>query len=244
MLTVEKLNAGYGRLRVLRDIDLEVRQGEFVCVIGPNGAGKTTLLRAICRMIPITSGAVRFGGDPIHGLDPQAIVGRGIAMVPEGRRVFGPLTVRENLLMGAYLRYRTEKKADILNDLNNQYRTFPILEERRDQMAGLLSGGEQQMLALARALMSRPKVLLLDEPSMGLAPLIVKSIFRVLNQLRGQTTILLVEQNARIALQTSDRGYVLEHGHVVAKGSREELLQDETIFNTYMGASRVPDSPT
>jgi len=237
VLSVDRINAGYGRLRVLRDIVLDVQQGEFVCVIGPNGAGKTTLLRAICRTLPVASGSVTFEGKAIHGLDPMAIVGRGIAMVPEGRRVFGPLTVRENLLMGAYLRQRKGEKAEIASDLENLYRTFPILDERKEQMAGLLSGGEQQMLAIARALMSRPKLLLLDEPSMGLAPLIVKDIFRVLNQLRGKTTILLVEQNARIALQTSDRGYVLERGQVVAQGRREELLRDETIFNTYMGAS-------
>lgn len=239
MLTVEKLNAGYGHLHVLRDIDLDVQQGEFVCVIGPNGAGKTTLLRAICRTLTITSGAVRFEGKPIHGLDPTVIVGRGIAMVPEGRRVFGPLTVKENLLMGAYLRHRNGEKAEILSDLENLYRTFPILQARENQMAGLLSGGEQQMLAIARAMMSRPKLLLLDEPSMGLAPLIVRDIFRVLNQLRGKTTILLVEQNARIALQTSDRGYVLERGHVVAQGRRDELLRDETILQTYMGTSEA-----
>jgi branched-chain amino acid transport system ATP-binding protein len=239
VLTVEKINAGYGHLRVLRDVVLDVQQGEFVCVIGPNGAGKTTLLRAICGTLMIASGAVRLDGTPIHGLDPTVIVGRGIAMVPEGRRVFGPLTVKENLLMGAYLRHRNGEKAEILSDLENLYRTFPILQSRENQMAGLLSGGEQQMLAIARAMMSRPKLLLLDEPSMGLAPLIVKNIFRVLNQLRGQTTILLVEQNARIALQMSDRGYVLERGQVVAQGPRDELLRDETILRTYMGTSEV-----
>ena len=239
MLTVEKINAGYGRLRVLRDIILDVQQGEFVCVIGPNGAGKTTLLRAICGTLKIASGAVKLDGKSIHGLDPTVIVGRGIAMVPEGRRVFGPLTVKENLMMGAYLRHRSGARAEILSDLENLYRTFPILQSREHQMAGLLSGGEQQMLAIARAMMSRPKLLLLDEPSMGLAPLIIKDIFRVLNQLRGQTTILLVEQNARIALQMSDRGYVLERGQVMAQGRRDELLRDETILRTYMGTSEA-----
>lgn len=239
MLVAEKINAGYGHLRILRDIDFNVQQGEFVCVIGPNGAGKTTLLRAICGTLTIVSGAIRFDGKPIHGLDPTVIVGRGIAMVPEGRRVFGPLTVKENLMMGAYLRRRNGEKAEILTDLENLYRTFPILRSRENQMAGLLSGGEQQMLAIARAMMSRPKLLLLDEPSMGLAPLIVREIFRVLNQLRGRTTILLVEQNARIALQMSDRGYVLERGQVVAQGRRDELLRDETILKAYMGTSEA-----
>ena len=239
MLVAEKINAGYGHLRILRDIDFNVQQGEFVCVIGPNGAGKTTLLRAICGTLTIVSGAIRFDGKPIHGLDPTVIVGRGIAMVPEGRRVFGPLTVKENLMMGAYLRRRNGEKVEILTDLENLYRTFPILRSRENQMAGLLSGGEQQMLAIARAMMSRPKLLLLDEPSMGLAPLIVREIFRVLNQLRGRTTILLVEQNARIALQMSDRGYVLERGQVVAQGRRDELLWDETILKAYMGTSEA-----
>ncbi len=239
MLTVEKINASYGHLRVLRDIDIDVQQGEFVCVLGPNGTGKTTLLRAICRTVTIASGAIKFEGKPIHSLNPTVIVGKGIAMVPEGRRVFGPLTVKENLLMGAYLRHRNREKAEILIDLENLYGTFPILQLRENQMAGLLSGGEQQMLSIARAMMSRPKLLLLDEPSMGLAPLIVKDIFRVLNQLRGQTTILLVEQNARIALQMSDRGYVLERGRVVAQGLRDELLRDETIVKTYMGRSKA-----
>ncbi len=239
MLVAEKINAGYGHLRILRDIDFNVQQGEFVCVIGPNGAGKTTLLRAICGTLTIVSGAIRFDGKPIHGLDPTVIVGRGIAMVPEGRRVFGPLTVKENLMMGAYLRRRNGEKVEILTDLENLYRTFPILRSRENQMAGLLSGGEQQMLAIARAMMSRPKLLLLDEPSMGLAPLIVREIFRVLNQLRGRTTILLVEQNARIALQMSDRGYVLERGQVVAQGRRDELLRDETILKAYMGTSEA-----
>lgn len=239
MLTVERINAGYGHLRVLRDIDLSVRQGEFVCLIGPNGAGKTTVLRAICGTLTITSGAIGFCGQPIHDLEAAAIVARGIAMVPEGRRVFGPLTVKENLLMGAYLRYRNGESANVLSDLEKMYCTFPILKSRENQIAGLLSGGEQQMLAIARAMMSRPRLLLLDEPSMGLAPLIVRDIFGVLNQLRDQTTILLVEQNARIALRMSDRGYILERGRVVAQGRRDQILRDETLLKTYMGASRT-----
>lgn len=237
MLSVEGINAGYGHLRVLQDVDLSVRQGELVCVIGPNGAGKTTLLRAICGMLVVGSGSISLDGRAIQGLEPSAVVACGIAMVPEGRRVFGPLTVRENLLMGAYLRRGQAQRAEVRRDLEAMYATFPILEKRESQMAGLLSGGEQQMLAIARAMMSRPKLLLLDEPSMGLAPLIVKDIFRVLGQLRGQTTILLVEQNARIALQLADRGYVLERGKVVSGGSRNDLLKDDFILKTYLGTS-------
>lgn len=243
MLVIEKIKAGYGRLEVLHDIDLIVSEGEFVCVIGPNGTGKSTLLRAICNTLPITSGAIRFDGQPINGVGPVAVVRRGIALVPEGRRIFGPLTVRENLLMGAYTRQRKGHKAEILRDLEQSYATFPILRSRENQMAGLLSGGEQQMLAIARAMMSRPKLLLLDEPSMGLAPLVVKDIFRILQQLRAQTTILLVEQNARIALSSADRGYVLERGRVVAKGRRDELVEDEAIMQTYLGASSIVGQP-
>ena len=237
MLRVEKVNAGYGHLRVLRDVDLEVRQGELVCVIGPNGAGKTTLLRAICGMLPVDSGAISFDGAAMHGLAPAAIVAGGVAMVPEGRRVFGPLTVRENLLMGAYVRRGAARKAEVRRDLEALYETFPVLGSREGQLAGFLSGGEQQMLAIARAMMSRPKLLLLDEPSMGLAPLIVKDIFRVLEQLRKRTTLLLVEQNARIALQLADRGYVLERGRVAHGGHRDELLKDDFILKSYLGTS-------
>ncbi|MBN9459922.1 MAG: ABC transporter ATP-binding protein [Burkholderiales bacterium] len=237
MLSVEKINAGYGHLRVLQDVDLNVRQGELVCVIGPNGAGKTTLLRSICGMSAVGSGAISFDGRTIRGLGPSAVVACGIAMVPEGRRVFGPLTVKENLLLGAYLRRGPAQRAEVRRDLEGLYETFPILGKRENQMAGLLSGGEQQMLAIARAMMSRPKLLLLDEPSMGLAPLIVRDIFRVLDQLRGRVTILLVEQNARIALQLADRGYVLERGKVVSGGSRDDLLKDDFILKTYLGTS-------
>ena len=237
MLRVEKVNAGYGHLRVLRDVDLEVRQGELVCVIGPNGAGKTTLLRAICGMLPVDSGAISFDGAAMQGLAPAAIVAGGVAMVPEGRRVFGSLTVRENLLMGAYVRRGAARKAEVRRDLEALYETFPVLGSREGQLAGFLSGGEQQMLAIARAMMSRPKLLLLDEPSMGLAPLIVKDIFRVLEQLRKRTTLLLVEQNARIALQLADRGYVLERGRVAHGGHRDELLKDDFILKSYLGTS-------
>jgi len=239
VLRVERLSAGYGRLRVLHDVELHVEAGEVVCVIGPNGAGKTTLLRAICGMLPVGSGTIGLDGTSLNGLAPTAIVARGVAMVPEGRRVFGPLTVRENLMMGAYLRRGSAQRAEVRRDLGLLYETFPVLGRRERQMAGLLSGGEQQMLAIARAMMTRPKLLLLDEPSMGLAPLIVKDIFRVLEQLRRQTTILLVEQNARIALQLADRGYVLEMGKVALGGPRDDLLKDDRILKSYLGTSEM-----
>ena len=237
MLRVEKINAGYGHLRVLQDVDLEVRQGELICVIGPNGAGKTTLLRTICGMVTAGSGAIDLEGKSIRGMGPSSIVACGVSMVPEGRRVFGPLTVRENLMMGAYLRRGAAHRREVHLDLDGMYETFPVLGERENQFAGVLSGGELQMLAIARAMMSRPKLLLLDEPSMGLAPLVVKDIFRVLDQLRSRTTMLLVEQNARLALQLADRGYVLERGRIVQGGKREELLKDDAILRSYLGAT-------
>lgn len=239
MLRIDRVNAGYGQLHVLHDVELHVGSGEVVCVIGPNGAGKSTLLRTICGMLPVGSGTISFEGRSLNGSAPAAIVACGIAMVPEGRRVFGPLTVRENLMMGAYLRRGAAQRTEVRRDLERLYETFPVLGRREKQMAGLLSGGEQQMLAIARAMMARPKLLLLDEPSMGLAPLIVKDIFRVLDQLRRETTILLVEQNARIALQLADRGYVLEMGRVVLGGTRDELLKDDRILQSYLGASAV-----
>jgi len=208
----------------------------MVCVIGSNGAGKTTLLHSICGVTPIKDGCIVFQGERIHRLNPEAIVQRGISLVPEGRRVFSPLSVKENLLMGAYVRLRHEKWERINRDLRDVFDIFPILEKREGQLAGQLSGGEQQMLAIARALMSQPRLLMLDEPSMGLAPLFVKEILNVLDRLRNlKTTLLLVEQNARIALQLSDRGYVLERGEIAAQGERELLLKDEAIKRAYLG---------
>ncbi len=223
-------------LPVLHEVTLELQEGEAVCVIGPNGAGKTTLLNAICGIMPIKNGRVLFQNKEIDGLNPREIVRRGISLAPEGRRIFGPLSVKDNLMMGAYVRLRRDKKEEIQNDLQNMYRIFPILREREKQLAGMLSGGEQQMLAIARALMSRPRLLLLDEPSMGLAPLIVREIFNVLQRLKEEkTTLLLVEQNARIALQMCDRGYVLERGQMVAYGPSQQLLNDEAINRAYLG---------
>ena len=236
MLSVEQIKCFYGRMPVLQEVTLELQEGEAVCVIGPNGAGKTTLLNAICGIMPIKNGRVLFQNKEIDGLNPREIVRRGISLAPEGRRIFGPLSVKENLMMGAYVRLRRDKKEEIQNDLQNMYRIFPILREREKQLAGMLSGGEQQMLAIARALMSRPRLLLLDEPSMGLAPLIVREIFNVLQRLKEEkTTLLLVEQNARIALRMCDRGYVLERGQMVAHGPSQQLLNDEAINRAYLG---------
>ena len=236
MLSVERISTYYSRMPALREVSLETQESEFVCVIGPNGAGKTTLLHSICGVTPIRNGRIVFMDEVIHRLNAGNIVSKGISLVPEGRRVFAPLTVNENLMMGAYTRLRRENKEGIQKDLQNVFDIFPVLRDRVAQLAGELSGGEQQMLAIARALMSRPKLLLLDEPSMGLAPLLVRKIFDVLASLREvRTTLLLVEQNARIALQISDRGYVLERGRVAAQGQREELLRDEAIKKAYLG---------
>jgi len=236
MLSVRDIETFYGRMVALREMSLEISEGETVCVIGPNGAGKTTLLHSICGITPIKNGSILFQNEKIHRMLPMRIVRKGISLVPEGRRVFGPLTVLENLMMGAYVRRRRDDAKEIQRDLKNMFELLPILGERQDQLAGELSGGEQQMLALARGLMSRPKLLMLDEPSMGLAPLILKEIFNVLERLkREKTTLLLVEQNARIALKLSDRGYVLERGRIVTQGVAEELLEDEAIKRAYLG---------
>lgn len=236
MLSVEEINCFYGKMQVLKGLTLSIQEGEAVCVIGPNGAGKTTLMHSICGTMPVKNGRVLFREKEIHRLNPGAIVRMGISLVPEGRKIFGPLSVKENLMMGAYVRLRCEKKEEIQKDLEDIYRIFPILKEREKQLAGMLSGGEQQMLSIARSLMSRPKLLLLDEPSMGLAPIIVREIFSVLERLKQQkTTILLVEQNARIALQMCDRGYILEQGELVAEGQSQELLNDEAINRAYLG---------
>ncbi|MEW6266373.1 MAG: ABC transporter ATP-binding protein [Thermodesulfobacteriota bacterium] len=236
MLRLENIKSYYGRMQVLRGINLTISQGEFVCLIGPNGAGKTTLLHAICGVTPIREGGIFFLGKPIHRLEATAIVRRRISLVPEGRRVFAPLNVRENLVMGAYLRQGRENKVEIQKDIDYIFHIFPVLQERQKQLAGSLSGGEQQMLAIGRALMNRPRLLLLDEPSMGLAPLAVKEILKVLEHLKSTgTTLFLVEQNARIALQMSDRGYVLERGRIVIEGKREELLSNESVKHAYLG---------
>lgn len=232
LLEVEELSAFYGHLRVLSDVSLTVEAGELVAIIGSNGAGKTTLLRSLSGLIE-TKGHIRFDGRDLTAESPQAIVGLGIVHCPEGRKLFPDLTVGENLSLGAFLRRDHEAiQADLerVNDL------FPILRERREQKAGTLSGGEQQMLAVGRALMSRPRILLLDEPSFGIAPIIVDRIFEVIRQLNaGGLTTLLVEQNVGVALDVCTRAYVLENGHIALSGSAREISSNAAVRESYLG---------
>ena len=233
MLTLENISVSYGAIRALKGVSMHVEQGEVVTLIGANGAGKTTTLRTITGLLSPTEGRLLFEGQEISGKPTHQLVARGISMSPEGRGVFANLTVRENLQMGAYLK---KNKAEIAHDLERGFRMFPRLKERESQKAGTLSGGEQQMLAMARALMSRPRLLLLDEPSLGLAPLVVHTIFEAIDEIRGEgTTILLVEQNAHAALKHSDRAYVLETGRIVMEGPSKELAADPRIKEAYLG---------
>ena len=233
MLTLENISVGYGAIRALKGVSMRVEQGEVVTLIGANGAGKTTTLRTITGLLTPTEGRVTFEGEEIGGKPTHKLVARGISMSPEGRGVFANLTVRENLQMGAYLK---KNKSEIAEDLERGFHMFPRLKERESQKAGTLSGGEQQMLAMARALMSRPRLLLLDEPSLGLAPLVVHTIFEAIDEIRGKgTTILLVEQNAHAALKHSDRAYVLETGKIVMEGPSKELAADPRIKEAYLG---------
>ena len=230
MLMVDGLDAGYGLIRALWGVGLEVRQGEIVVLLGSNGAGKSTLLRAISGLIRPTAGQIFLQGERIDTCPPAEIVRRGIAHVPEGRRVFRDLTVRDNLLLGAYTRAGTEER-ELLAMVEN---LFPILRDRQGQAAGTLSGGEQQMLAIGRALMSRPKLLLLDEPSLGIMPKLVTKLFETIAGLRGHTTILLVEQNVNLALEIADRGYVLETGRMVLDGASADLLANADVQRAYL----------
>ena len=232
LLEVKGLEVGYGGIRAVKGIDLAIAKGELVCLIGANGAGKTSTLRAICGLLPARAGSVRYDGAEISRVPVHELPRRGLVMVPEGRGIFAQLTVAENLAMGAFVR----NDAEIAADVERQFATFPRLRERAAQTAGTLSGGEQQMLAIARALMARPKLLLLDEPSMGLAPQLVAKIFSIVREIAALgVTILLVEQNARLALEVAHRGYVLENGRVVLVGSGEELLGNEYVRRAYLG---------
>lgn len=234
MLEVHDLNTYYGKIHALKGVSLKVEEGEIVTLIGGNGAGKTTTLNTICNITPAAQGNVRFRGEDITQTAPNVIVTRGVIHVPEGRKIFTRLTVRENLDMGAYTR---NDSANIAKDMEYVFTRFPRLRERQAQLGGTLSGGEQQMLAIGRALMSRPRLLLLDEPSMGLAPLLVKEIFNTVEHLNREngTTILLVEQNARMALQIAHRGYVLQSGYITHSGTGQELQNDPQVIEAYLG---------
>lgn len=233
MLEINNLNVHFGVIHALKGISLTVNDGEIVTLIGANGAGKTTTLRTISGLKKPTSGDIILNGENITGMSAQQRVNKGISHAPEGRRVFPAMTVLENLEMGAYLR---KDKPEIARDLKMVYDLFPVLSDRQKQLAGTLSGGEQQMLAIGRALMSRPKILLLDEPSMGLAPLLVQEIFNIIRGVnKAGTTVLLVEQNAMMALQIAHRAYVMETGSIVLHGTGEELLQSDQVKKAYLG---------
>jgi branched-chain amino acid transport system ATP-binding protein len=235
LLDVENIDAQYGRIRALDGVSLHVHEGEIVTLIGANGAGKTTTLRAISGLIRPTHGAIRFAGDDLLKLTPDAIVRRGVGHSPEGRRVFARMTVRENLDLGAYAR---NARAEIEVDFERVLEIFPRLRERLQQKAGTLSGGEQQMLAIARALMSRPRLLMLDEPSLGLSPILVQTIFGVIREINASgTTILLIEQNARQALSVANRGYVLEVGKIVYSDTSVNLMASEAVRAAYLGGA-------
>ncbi|MBD2436189.1 ABC transporter ATP-binding protein [Nostoc sp. FACHB-110] len=233
ILELQNLDVNYGGIQALKNINLTINQGEVVTLIGANGAGKTTTLRAISKIVNPKSGAILYSGRNITRRQPHEVVKLGIAHCPEGRRVLARQTVFDNLMLGAYIR---SNQAEIKIDIQRQFELFPRLSQRRNQLAGTLSGGEQQMLAIARALMSRPKLLLLDEPSLGLAPAIVREIFSIIENLRATgVTILLVEQNANLALQIADRGYVLEAGSITLTGAASELISDERVKKAYLG---------
>ncbi len=236
MLTIRNLKSYYGRMQALKGVSLHVEEGEVVSLIGANGAGKTTLLNSIVGLVSSRTGQILFSDTDIIQRNPRQIIRMGVSLVPEGRQLFAPLTVMENLILGAYQRYRKDKKSEIKNDLEKVFVLFPILKERKSQIAGTLSGGEQQMLAIGRSLMAKPKLILMDEPSMGLAPLVTTQIFQIISELHKQgTTILLVEQNAEAALRISSRAYVIETGRVVLQGMSQELLHNQEVRRAYLG---------
>lgn len=236
MLRVESISAFHGAIQALRNVSLHVTPGEMVTLLGANGAGKTTLMKVISGLHPSAKGRLLFNGQNIAGLPAERILRLGVGQVPEGRQIFAPLSVLDNLVLGGYVRFKGEGKKEVLQDLESIYGLFPLLRERQKQRAGTLSGGEQQMVAIGRSMMARPKVLLLDEPSLGLAPLVVSGIFKAIRQLRTRgTTILLVEQNAKAALKIADRGYVLETGRIIMEGETEDLLNNKEVQRAYLG---------
>jgi len=234
MLKLKNVTTYYGNIQALKGISLEISEGQIITLIGANGAGKTTTLMSVCGIVPPRSGEIQFMGQPIHHLIPNKIVALGICQVPEGRRIFPYLTVMENLDMGAFLR---NDKGNIKQDIAYIFELFPILAERRHQAGGTLSGGEQQMLAISRALMAKPRLLLLDEPSLGLAPLVVKQIFEIIKKINAEnnTTIFLVEQNANLALKVAHKGYVMENGRITLAESAKNLLSNEKVKKAYLG---------
>ncbi len=234
MLELKHIDAYYGNIQALRDVNITIGEGEIITLIGANGAGKSTTLMTICGVVPPRNGEVLFEGRVMNGISPDKVVSQGICQVPEGRLIFPDLTVQENLDMGAFLR---SDKAGITSDLDKVFGLFPILSQRRKQLGGTLSGGEQQMLAISRALMARPKLLLLDEPSLGLAPLIIRQIFDIIKQINKEsnTTIFLVEQNANQALKVAHRGYVMENGRITLEDSCDKLLANDEVKKAYLG---------
>ena len=236
MLRAESVSSFYGAIQALRNVSLHVSQGEMVALLGANGAGKSTLMKAISGLHPLAKGKLLFNGQDIAGLAAERILRLGVGQVPEGRQIFAPLSVLDNLILGAYVRFRGDGKKEVFKDLDSIWEMFPVLKERQKQRAGTLSGGEQQMVAIGRAMMSKPKLLLLDEPSLGLAPLVVGGIFQAIRVLRDRgTTILLVEQNAKAALKVADRGYVLETGRIILDGETEDLLNNKEVQRAYLG---------
>ncbi len=237
MLDIRQLEVSYGGIKAVRGLDLQVGRGELVCLIGANGAGKSTTLRAICGLTPLSGGDILYDGASIAGTPSYMLVRRGLVMVPEGRGIFGQLTIEENLAMGGYSRQDAD---GVRKDTEEVFKLFPRLAERRKQSAGTLSGGEQQMLAMGRAMISRPRLLLLDEPSMGLAPLMVEKVFELIRSIAAEgVTILLIEQNARLALETSQRGYVMESGKIILQGPSASLLDDPKVRAAYLGEEAV-----
>jgi branched-chain amino acid transport system ATP-binding protein len=243
VLTIRNLDVAYGAVTVLRKVSLHVNPGEIVAIVGANGAGKTTLLKSVVGLVRPRGGEIAIRREPVLGSRTERIVAMGCSLVPEGRHVFGDMTVRENLVLGAHVQYRRGKRDEVRQDLERTFAMFPVLQRREKQLAGTLSGGEQQMLAIGRALMARPSLLMLDEPSMGLAPLVVKDIFEVIVRIsQAGSTVLLVEQNARAALRIAHRGYVLEVGRIVLQGTSEELLANRDMQRAYLGRDVGPET--